>query len=159
VVDEVVIEGKPFPLEYTIRNLGTLPARVIIREGSNLAGLSLSKDSGNWTIVKNNVLPQSTTTARLMIVAETERVIPASRAQVEYSYTTSTGEEITRKGHSSASKPVVVYNYDEYRKTFRDYTREYTLFTLGTAIPVLLPLGVWLVLSTSAADTTKLKSK
>lgn len=159
MVDEAAIEGKPFPMEYTIRNLGTLPARVIIREGANLAGLSISKSSGNGTIIKNNVLPQSTTTARLVIVAETERVIPASRAEVEYSYIASTGEEITRKGHSSASKPVVVYNYDEYRKTFKDYTREYTLFLLGTAIPVLLPFGVWLVLSASAADTTKLKRK
>jgi hypothetical protein len=161
VVDETAIEGKPITFEYTIKNLGKLPAtRVIIREGANLGGLSIPKRSGNGTIIKTDVLPQSTTTARLVVVAESERVIPPSRAEVEYSYIADTGEEVQRKGHSTASKPVVVYNFDDYRKTFKDYTREYTLFTLGMAIPVLLPLGVWLMLSASAAaDSIKLKKK
>ena len=161
VVDEAAIEGKPITFEYTIKNLGKLPAtRVVIREGANLAGLSLPKRSGNGTIIKTDVLPESTTTVRMVVVAESERVIPPSRAEVEYAYIANSGEEVTRKGHSTASKPVVVYNYDDYRKTFKDYTREYTLFTLGMAIPVLLPLGVWLLLSSSASvDSTKLKKK
>jgi len=160
VVNEAAIEGKPIQYEYTIKNLGKLPAtRVVIREGANLAGLSVAKSSGNGTIIKTNVLSASTITARLIVVAESERVIPASRAEIEYTYIANTGEEVTRKGHSTLSKPVVVYTYNEYRKTFKDYTREYTLFSLGMAIPVLLPLGVWLLLAASAADSTKLKKK
>lgn len=152
-MDKPAIVGKPLQYEYVIRNLGNATAtRVIIRDGANFAGLSLAKSSGNGTIIKMNVPPQSTTKARLTVTADTERVIPPSRAEVEYTYIDkSTGEEVVRKGFSTASSPVVVYSYNEYRKVFKDFSREWTLFSLGVAIPVLLPLGVWLLLSGSAA--------
>ncbi len=118
--EAVGIEGKPLEIEYTVRNLGNATATsVTIRE--NVAGLSIV-GGGNGTVTVRDVAPQSRVTAKLVVISETERIIPASRAEVVYTYVNAQGEEVVVEGHSSANAPIEVYTWINYRKQTNDYT-------------------------------------
>ena len=83
--------------DYEIRNLGNATARgVVLNEGANLSGMKVVEGGPTGDITIGNVDPHTLKKARLVVIPPTERVIPASRAKVVYSYEGENGEEITQ---------------------------------------------------------------
>lgn len=86
---------------------------------------------------------------RVTVIADTDRVIPASRAFVEYTHVGEEGEEVRKTRYSPAVGPIEIQSYEAYRRAKKDFTKEWSIFTAGASIPILLPIFVWYALSTT----------
>ena len=91
------------------------------------------------------------------VVPESERVIPSTRALVEYTSAEVEGGWKKKQGYASSVGPIEILEWEDYRIKKGDYSREWTLFGIGASFPIFLPRFVWYKLSTENDELFKKK--
>ena len=123
---------------------------IILNDEQGLQGLPIIEGSSIMTL--DNLPPGAKQVRRVTVVPESERIIPLSRAMIEY---TSVDEDDhddgvqekeknkRKKGYSSAVGPIEILDWDTYRIKTGNYNKEWTTFGIGASFPILLPMFVW----------------
>uniref|UniRef100_A0A7S2V0Q0 Translocon-associated protein subunit beta n=1 Tax=Fibrocapsa japonica TaxID=94617 RepID=A0A7S2V0Q0_9STRA len=162
---DFAVEGKNFTVTYKLQNIGT-SAAVDVKTADLYDASSFTVLEGNPNMEFEEIAAGDSEEFTVTVVPQVAGIYEGTRAAVQYSYGTAptSGEEDQggeegeedeeeegeiKVGYSSTIGRVEIVTADAYLRATSHYVLEWTVFVIGFAFPILIPLIMWQMVKAS----------